>query len=204
MRQRNFYETHVTVGAPDFRVLDQIRRWGEAESMKWTDIELDSGKTPSQPMLTFWGHDSLQEQHSRSAVVQQRIKEFGGEIVRVKVEANIDNDDVPQTVDGPANSDGYFEFHVKVLLPASVDLAALRKIVEPLHARLSRNARRQRTDGRRERFVTLRVVSCPRESAISQFEILKTALNQAGYETVETESEFVLYDSDRSLDSGWL
>lgn len=78
-------------------------------------------------------------------------------MVRIKVEAAPWNDGVPER-DADAVEGRYFEHHVKLLLPdaAAGTLVSLTRLLEPHQARLSRNARRQRDDGRHERFATQR------------------------------------------------
>lgn len=116
---------------------------------------LDSGDSPLQPMITFWGVDSFETQHRRADLLAHEIVGLGGMVVRIKVEADLTNDEVPQSLsEAVARPTGYFEHHIKVLLLDSTDLLALRGCALACHARLSRNARRERPDGRTERFIT--------------------------------------------------
>lgn len=67
---------------------------------------------------------------------------------------------------------GDFETHLKLLLPADADLGRLSRLVEPHRARLSRNARRTREDGRQERFVTQRCSGVDRHVAYELYSSL--------------------------------
>ncbi|TDD63305.1 hypothetical protein E1263_00925 [Kribbella antibiotica] len=122
--------------------------------------------------------------------------------VRVKIEAAPWNDGVP--VDEAEAVDGrYFEHHVKLLLPDE-QLDPLTTLLAPHHAHLSRNARRQRPDGKHERFVTQRCHQAGRNSSKPRLEALVAALREAGYEILEIEEEYVVLDSHEDLDTGWL
>ncbi|WP_093618835.1 hypothetical protein [Actinoplanes philippinensis] len=98
----------------------------------------------------------------------------------------------------------YFEHHVKLLLPAGTDLQGVRDVAAHHNARLSRNARRVRADGVRERFVTQRCHRVGLSAAQSSLAALVDALTGAGWEIAEVEKEWVLVDDNPGLDAGWL
>lgn len=56
----NHYETHLTLAIASPDTFASIRAWAERHAMKWTHILLDGGLTPSQPMVTFWGSQSVE------------------------------------------------------------------------------------------------------------------------------------------------
>lgn len=128
-----------------------------------------------------------------------------GDVVRVKVEADVCNDDVPQS-DREAGPDlaTYFEHHVKVLVSESAALSELGGIAHGCGARLSRNSRRQRADGFHERFVTQRIYGRGNEAAAKRLELLQDSIHQAGFEILEVEAEYVVFDSNVNLDRGWI
>ncbi|KIX78234.1 ankyrin, partial [Streptomyces sp. MBRL 10] len=137
------YETHVTVRCADAAELARLDAWAGARNLKVTHILLARGRMVSQPMLTLrdrTGHERL----------VPRLRAAGFDPVRVKVET------VPWTTDRPGPGGGYFEHHLKLLLPAGYDRAALEALVTPHAAHLSWNARRVLDGGRHERFVTQR------------------------------------------------
>jgi len=76
--------------------------------------------------------------------------------------------------------------------------------VVPYGARLSRNARRQFTDGRHERFVTQRCHDVGAPTARQRLDALLAALRAGGHEIVEVEAEYVVRDDALHLDDGWL
>nr|WSX51970.1 hypothetical protein OG409_25415 [Streptomyces sp. NBC_00974] len=184
------YETHVTVRCRDPEELARLETWSLEQELKVTHIVLARGRMTSQPMLTLpdrTGHEAL----------VPRLRAAGFDPVRVKVET------VPWTTDRPGPGGGYFEHHLKLRLPADYDRAALEALVAPHAAHVSWNARRALPGGRQERFVTQRCRGAARR-ATARCDALVAALAGAGYEVLSEEREFVLYDSDLSVDDGWI
>lgn len=184
------YETHVTVRCPDPEELARLESWSVERELKLTHIVLARGRMASQPMLTLPGRDGHE-------VLVARLHAAGFDPVRVKVET------VPWTTDRPGPGGGYFEHHVKLRLPADYDRAALESLVVPHGAHVSWNARRALPGARQERFVTQRWRGTAAEAGAA-CDGLVAALAGAGYEIRSEEREFVLYDSDLSVDNGWI
>ncbi|MGW0391701.1 hypothetical protein ACWDYJ_12550 [Streptomyces sp. NPDC003042] len=184
------YETHVTVRCADPAALARLDAWARARQLKVTHIVLARGRMVSQPMLTLRDRTS----HER---LLPRLRAAGFDPVRVKVET------VPWTTDLPGPGGGYFEHHLGLLLPADFDRAALEPLVTPHGAHLSWNARRDLSGARHERFVTQRFRG-DAAGATAACDTLIAALRSAGYEIRSEEREFVLYDSDLSVDDGWI
>ncbi|MFD9337294.1 hypothetical protein ACFWBF_23245 [Streptomyces sp. NPDC060028] len=187
------YETHVTVRCPGPPELARLETWAGEQQLKVTHIVLARGRMVSQPMLTLpdrTGHEAL----------VPRLRAAGFEPVRVKVET------VPWTTDRPGPGGGYFEHHLKLLLPADWDRPALESLASRHAAHVSWNARRAAAGlagGRHERFVTQRCRGTAPQ-ATAACDALAAALAGAGYEIRSEEREFVLYDSDLSVDDGWI
>lgn len=187
------HETHVTVRCRDAETLGRLDAWAAAAELKVTHIVLARGRMVSQPMLTLrdrTGHETL----------VPALREAGFEPVRVKVET------APWTTDRPGPGGGYFEHHLKLLLAPGVDravLESLESLVVPHGAHLSWNARRVLSGGRHERFVTQRWRGTAAEAGAA-CDALVAELLAAGYDIRAQEREFVLYDSDLSVDDGWI
>ncbi|MFF4882896.1 hypothetical protein ACFY2D_08735 [Streptomyces nigra] len=194
----SLYETHVTVRCADAAETGRLRRWAAAEGLKLTVIELARGRTPSQPMLTLTGAPSRATARGSAEEVAARLRAGGFVPVRVKVESAPWAPEVPA---GPCGGGQYFEHHVKLRLPADTDLGALAARVVPYGAHLSWNARRT-VGARHERFVTQRCRGVDATGAGEELERLLAEL--AGLDVVDVEREFVLYDSDLSVDDGWI
>ncbi|MFJ5061763.1 hypothetical protein ACIP96_20390 [Streptomyces nigra] len=188
----------MTVRCADAAETGRLRRWAAAEGLKLTVIELARGRTPSQPMLTLIGAPSRATARASAEEVAARLRAGGFVPVRVKVESAPWAPEVPA---GPCGGGQYFEHHVKLRLPADTDLGALAARVVPYGAHLSWNARRT-VGARHERFVTQR---CRGVDATGAGEELERLLGElAGLDVVDVEREFVLYDSDLSVDDGWI
>ncbi len=187
---------------------DELEGFAREHGWKFSHIELDRGTWTSQPMVTVRRSGTLDEQREMIRHWRSMFVDRGVLIVREKIEAAPWNPGVPQTdVDAAGEpEERYFEHHVKlVLADATADrLTRLTELVAPHGARLSRNARRQRHDGRHERFVTQRCHQVGRVTARQDLDALLEALHVAGQEIVEVEEEYVVYDSALQLDDGWL
>ncbi|MFF6776139.1 hypothetical protein ACFY8W_21610 [Streptomyces sp. NPDC012637] len=186
------YETHVTVRCRTEAERDGLAAWAAARGLKLTTIVLARGRTPVQPMLT------LPDRTGHPEVVAG-LRAAGFDPVRVKVET------VPWSTEPAGPGGGYYEHHLKLALPAAYDRDALEALVVPHGAHVSWNARRvlPGPGGRHERFVTQRHPG-PAAAAGLACDGLVAALVAAGHEVVAEEREFVLSDSDVSLDEGWL
>jgi hypothetical protein len=186
------HETHVTVRCPDEAELSRLESWAGARELKVTHIMLARGRTRSQPMLTLpdrTGHERLVPQ----------LRAAGFDPVRVKIET------VPWSTEPPGPGGGYFEHHLKLRLPAGYDHLLLEALVLPHGAHLSWNARRvlPGPDGYQERFVIQRVRGTA-SRATAACDTLIAELVAAGYEIRSEERDLVLYDSDLSVDDGWI
>lgn len=198
------FETHLTVRADGPQGVEAARVWADRHHLKFLHIVLERGSTPSQPMLTQRSSGTLSEQLAAAAEISRRLTADGIEVTRVKIEAAPWNRDVPQSADDDAHAGRYFEHHVKLVLEATADLAALGRVVEKHAAHLSRNAIRRRDDGKREHFVTQRCFKVGRMAARRRLERLLADLRSHGHEPLDIEEEFVVYDSNLAVDDGWL
>lgn len=196
----SLYESHVTVLCADATEWVRLRRWAASAGLKLTHIVLARGRMRDQPMLTLSGSSSYVEQSERVRDVVTGLRADGFEPVRVKTEST------PWAVEVPArlgrDDDRYFEHHVKLLLDAKTDLSALAARVVPHGAHLSWNALRVRAGARHERFVTQRCRGTGADGAGRALERLLRDLD--GFMVLGVEREFVLHDSDLSVDDGWL
>ncbi|GHC60958.1 hypothetical protein GCM10010309_22150 [Streptomyces violaceochromogenes] len=176
----------------------RLGRWAAAGGFKLTHIVLARGRMRDQPMLTLSGSPSYAGESARVRDVAARLRADGFDPVRVKIESSPWAPEVPRR---PCDDGRYFEHHVKLRLTADTDLAALAARVLSHGAHLSWNARR--VHGRHhERFVTQRCRAVDADGAGRALERLLAELR--GCEVLSVEREFVLHDSDVSVDEGWL
>ena len=205
------YETHVTVRCDSAAESERLRCWAAGAGLKLTHIVLARGRMPSQSMVTLTGSPSYAAESARAREVAAHLRADGFVPVRVKIESSPWAPEVPREPCGADGDERYFEHHVKLLLDADTDLDALAAKVVAHGAHLSWNARRVRaseidgsggTGGRHERFVTQRCRGVDAEGAGRLLELLLAELY--GFEVADVEREFVLHDSDLSVDDGWI
>ncbi|NMO14755.1 hypothetical protein HPC49_29545 [Pyxidicoccus fallax] len=200
------YEAHITVSARSEEDLRRFRDFCDAASVKCIVIELGRGAEPFQPMTASYHHGTLQQAREEAQALARALVAEGFHVTRLKLEALGKNRDIPED-DATAKAwpAGYFEFHVKVLLPAGMtDMEALRACCEKHGAHLSRNARKVREDGVSERFVTLRVYGLGRANADVRFTALLEDLAGTGLKLTQRLREWTVYDSNHGMDRGWL
>ncbi|WP_404796641.1 hypothetical protein [Streptomyces pristinaespiralis] len=192
------YETHVTVRCTDDAARAGLDSWAGAAGLKVTHIVLARGRMVSQPMLTLRGTEDLASQRAAAERLVARLRSGGFEPVRMKIETTPWSPEV-RTAEG-----GYFEHHLKLLLEEDFDREALTALAVRHGAHLSWNARRVASGGRHERFVTQRRRGVPAEEAGAACDALVAELTAEGFDVLGEEREFVLYDSDLSVDDGWI
>ncbi len=205
LNYRGNFEIHLTVAETD--ELEMFRAWCETEGCKCIWIVLARGSHVQQPMAT-WRRtrtilpDVFEEARQRA----RKLAHAGFRVVRVKIEADPSNEQVPMT-DASASLETagcYFEHHVKLQRQMNAERDVLLEICRRHSAHLSHNAWRKSVDGMEERFVTLRSYRVGRLEAEQQLQHLLAALRVAGEHVLEVESEYSVYDSNLALDDGWL
>ncbi len=199
------FETHLTVSVPDAGALEDLRGFGEDRGLKFTWIELSSGPAPVQPMLTRHSSGALTEEHRAVRRISHELSARGWKLERVKIEVEAEHPAVLALVEKslkrPASR--YFEHHVKLLLPREFP-PSLPVLCTSHGARVSRNARRVRKDGNEERFLTQRFYRTRLPVARARLLSLRFALEAEGWEILEVEEEYVIFDSRPALDAGWM
>ncbi|MGW7467229.1 hypothetical protein ACWGJT_21695 [Streptomyces xantholiticus] len=198
MRESCEYETHVTVRCSGGTGGDRLDAWARAAGLKVTHIVLARGRMVRQPMLTWTGRDGFAAQRAAAEALVAGLRADGFDPVRVKIES------VPWAPEVRPDGDGYFEHHLKLLLDEDFDREALTALAVRHGAHLSWNARRVAARGLHERFVTQRCRWVPAQEAGRACDALVAELKDAGHEVLSEEREFVLYDSDLSVDDGWM
>ena len=202
---RGKFEVHLTVRAVG--TLDAFRAWCEVERCKCARIVLARGVQVEQPMAT-WRRDGivLPDVLAEATERARDLERDGFAVVRVKIEADPSNEDVPATDDEALlqPSCNYFEHHVKLRREAAAVRDRLLRVCLGHAAHLSRNAWREPAEGFEERFVTLRSYRMGGSASEQRLQRLLTALVEAGEQIIDVESEYTVYDSNLALDAGWL
>jgi hypothetical protein len=199
------FEAHVTVGC-DERQIGALGAWAASQGLKFSHIVLDRGRVVSQPMLTLRGTAPLDAATSATEDLAAALGATGFDVIRVKIEMTPWSAEVPVT-DRDAVALGasfYFEHHIKLVLDTCAEMGPLALLVERHGAHLSRNARRIRQDGLQERFVTQRCRMAGSATAERRLRELTSELRTRQHTIVAVEQEFVVFDSDETLDHGWI
>ena len=150
-------------------------------------------------MLTYQASGPESAVVAEAHRVAARLAADGLPVVRIKVEAHAANPGLPQT--GHDDPDGYFEGHLRVVVGPG-RLAGLRELAIRHGAHLSRSP--AKTAGPERRFVTARAYRVGAPDARRRFDLLRDALEAAGFPVDKVEHEYVLYDTYLDLDRGWL
>jgi hypothetical protein len=196
------FETHITIEAHSQSSITTLQEWCAARGLKCLLIVLDRGATTSQPMLTRRSYGTFVETLAAAKDLTAGLASAGFVVARIKLEVDVDSPGVPVTA--PAVEGGYFETHIKLLLSDDADLQSLRDAVQPHSAHLSRNALRPPGSGTHERFVTQRCLNAGRDDAKLRLGKLLDAIGYFGHPVIELEEEFVVFDSNATIDAGWI
>ena len=202
---RGNFEVHLTVNAGSG--MEAFRAWCEVERCKCVRIVLARGSHVEQPMATWRRGETVLPEVLAEATQRARDLEHAGfEVVRVKIEADPANDDVPATEKAArlAPASNYFEHHVKLRRETAAGTELLLRVCLEHAAHLSRNAWRQPAHGFEERFVTLRSYQVGWPASEQRLQALLASLRAAGEQILDVESEYTVYDSNLALDAGWL
>lgn len=190
------FELHLTIDDPGPDRLDAFAAWCRQQGAKPIIIELARGAVTQQPMLGKVVYSAnLQEALATAEALSDALQTAGFIGKRIKIE-------IPAycaaQIEPSANGfTPYYEWHAKV---PYIDPERLLNIALEHGAHLSRNAISGVSGSR---FVTLREYG-----AFHTFQertaALQSALLLGGWEILKLESEYCIYDSDISLDRGWL
>lgn len=202
---RGTFEAHVTVDAADLAERERFQTACDEMGVKSVLIELPRGQTRSQPMTSTYHRGELAEVVEQVAGLSRSLRQRGFRVTRLKLEAVTTNEGVPASDEEarafPAGN--YFEFHVKLTLPAASDLEELRAVCTRHKAHLSSNARKRDGDAA-QRFVTMRLYGVGRDTAEAKFDELYLELVGMGYPLSNQLKEYAIYDSNVEVDAGWI
>ncbi|RBP47527.1 hypothetical protein DES53_101324 [Roseimicrobium gellanilyticum] len=197
------FETHFTLKVAD---AGEVIDWAQRQGMKLTHIVLLGGEHPSQPMITRHSSGRLQVSRAEAQRIATQLQSMGAEVLRIKIEMDADNPAAPADASDAMLCPPicYFEHHIKLLLAAGEEHTLLTEIANRHGARVSRNALRHREDSFEERFLTQRLYRQGRNAASAALERLQFELKNESFTILETEAEYVIFDSNVDLDAGWL
>ena len=131
------------------------------------------------------------------------------EVVRLKLEAVAADPGVPQT-DAEAEAmpgDTYFEYHIKVRGEPSAENDAIlkalgRELSEALGIKIPFSCNNLR--GKNQRFLNARTYGLGYARSTEVVQRIVDAVEARGFEVSKVIREFVVFDTNKGLDSGWL
>ena len=206
------YEVHLTVGLTG-HALGAVRAHASSNALRLLLIELPRGAHPVQPMLSWRHHGVLAEVQAQVHAQATALQAIDVPLLRHKIELAPKHPAVPQTASEHANASNharYFEAHLKLALPPTLDVAQLTQLALAHGAHLSRNALPQphptagMAPAHERRFVTLRAHSGGLQALGQRADGLRAACEALGALCLATELEWVVHDSNEALDAGWL
>jgi hypothetical protein len=199
-------ESHLTVDARDQEALGRFRAACARLEVKCVLIELSRGATRAQPMTNLVHHGTLAGALEEARELAGELQRVGFPVLRLKIEASPDNQDVPRDDDEARRlpPENYFESHAKLTLAGDAAAGPLLAACAPHGAHLSSNAFRDLGGGLVERFVTLRSYSVGRATAEDRLAGLLASLEAAGHTPSKVVREYCVLDSNLALDDGWL
>ncbi len=185
------FESHALSGFEDFCF--------ENES-KPLIIELERGESTIQPMLTKIIHaDRLQEAIEYGKVLVGKMQQANFGVSRLKIEIPYSEYEHPLFISLDKEFSPYFEWHGKVEVTKERK-ARLLELCELHLVHLSINSLKK---NKGQRFVTLREYGSSDQFA-NRVELLTEDLHQNAWEIFKPHYEYCVYDSNESLDVGWL
>lgn len=155
------------------------------------------GDYPVQPMLTFCIMGEAGEVMAHVDKIRLSMESFGIPIIRTKVEALAHNDRFDKREE--CKDGHYYEFHFKVPIVSTSDWNKLVELCLPFGAHLFYNPYNKTMTP----IVTIRRYTTL-NNLEDDFDRLKQALTDNGFEINSVEREFSVYDSDVGLDKNWL
>lgn len=168
-------------------------------------IELPQGVVAKQLMTASYHRGTLISVKQEAYSLAREFDLAGFKIARVKIEAMVNNQDVPisdiQAQVLPETN--YFEFHVKVTL-APTNIEMLAQLCQQHDAHLSANAFKYQSHGQQQRFITMRMYGIGLHTAQLRFNTLLSVLRAKNIKLSQPQQEYSVFDSNINLDNGWL
>jgi hypothetical protein len=168
-------------------------------------IELPQGVVAKQLMTASYHRGTLTSVKQEAYSLVCEFEKVGFKIARVKIEAMVNNKDVPIS-DIQAQllpKTNYFEFHVKATL-APEYIGVLAQLCQQHGAHLSANAFKYQPHGQQQRFMTMRMYGVGLHTAQVSFNTLLAALKAQNIKLSQPQQEYSVFDSNINLDNGWI
>ncbi|HEY9841841.1 MAG TPA: hypothetical protein V6D23_15370 [Candidatus Obscuribacterales bacterium] len=198
------YEIHITVAIDGAAELARFEGFCAAHGAKALVIQLSNGETPRQPMLSLRLKAEPEAVAQRIEGLAAALVADGFSLLRLKVEADIRNANIPRGNREGHGLPGYFEHHLRLRLPLDLELAPLAAELKRFDGHLSANALIKDLGGFQERYVTQRFYGVGLNFATQQLERLLSYCSERALSVTRRIQEYIVYDSDIGLDRGWI
>ncbi len=188
------YEIHLTIAPLPTAHWPAFERYAASIGAKPMVIELARGQYRVQPMLTLGRTGELDDVIRFAQALAHRSAQLNYDVLRCKIEQ-----DASACAASPDSSTcHYLEWHGRIVVaePTRSRLAAL---CERFGGHLSNNA----ISGGDRRYVTLRETA-GFASLAARVSALHIAISEHGWVISKQQWERVVYDSNLTLDLGWL
>lgn len=201
---RGVFEIHITINCDNNDELNLFLECCKKNNIKPIIIELSNGDYVRQVMTSSFIVGNYKDEiiEKTKQVVNKLFEntKLYSKIMRVKIESLARNPGVP--LDNNAETDKYFEFHYKISISNPEDYEYVKTMIKKYDGRLSRNAFKN-METNKHYFITKRVHNSGQNYALDQYNELNDVLTINGYQPIKSEAEFVVFDSNYNLDSGW-
>ena len=201
---KGIFEIHITIQCDGDSDMSLFLERCRLHNINPIIIELSNGDYVKQVMTSSFivGQYKDEIMEKTKATVRKLFENtvLYDKIVRVKVESLARNPGVP--LDSNDEVDKYFEFHYKIVIKDAEDYDKVRNMIKPFGGRLSRNAFKN-LETNKHYFITKRVHNGGQIRALAEYKELNDVLCAGGYAPIKSEAEFVVFDSNYNLDSGW-
>lgn len=211
------FEIHITVDHTSKGFYNLFNYVAKNDGMKLILAVAKDGDHPTQYMISKFKNGTEKEVIDRALQIKEEMIKENIEVLRVKVESMAFNDKVPVTdedyVKYYTNKVGrpYFEFHAKIktenIQKLEEDISSLKIILKDnFITRFSTFiALSYNLCGSKIPLLTIRVYNKGRLSSIKIKDFILDHLKKQNYHIIDAiQQEFSVYDTNDSLDKGWL
>lgn len=190
-------ELHITCNTLTNDKIESFEKFCHSIKAKPIIILLSKGENKQQPMIskiiTCLNKDDIKREMD---FIEKKFVSNGYEVIRVKMEvAPWDVKGVKKIFDN--NSENYFEWHGKIRIESEGNSTS---IISNYGGHISRNVLKKDPNSK---FITIRDYGTE-EDIKQKIENLKKGLNQIQVNIIKEELEYCIFDSNVSLDKGWI
>jgi NTP pyrophosphatase (non-canonical NTP hydrolase) len=196
------FEIHVTVQTSYAADLERFKEVCNMLKVKATVLELQDqhGKPQGVEVMTSSVHkgtnSSVLEELEREV---HELQQAGFTILRQKLETMPQHPAAPSILNGRLMpKDCYFESHLEVVPGEVMNYRILEWVLNKYQAQYSKNAKKDRV------IITYRESDFPYEPFMNQLEELKVDLQTVGFDIIEEQTEFSIYDTNVLHDEAWI